>query len=108
MTEKHVTETFSQRQLARGIETAERLVFDEYTEAFQAYNSEPMNDGAAELITELERTLTALRVVRQVMNQTEMTDDEVKEIATAIPTEVASVDSLGRTGEETTSLLLDD
>lgn len=105
MTESHIVETFSEKQLERGIETADRLLFDEYTDVAETFEASPSTDGAAERMTELERAMTALRFVSRLLEDTELTDEEIQEYVSDVSVECAGFESMEKTAEIVESAL---
>lgn len=106
MTEQDIAESITTHDCQSGIETAEELLFMEYDDAYREWNDDP-TEGAVDVerITELEKSLLALRIAKQIIGQNAITDEVVRDIATNTPMNDSSSETLENTAEEVISVL---
>lgn len=105
MTEKEVVEGFSFQDCKHGLETLDALVFSEYQKVCERHINPPTEDVVETRVTELEQALTAIRFLRQLLDQIEMSDSELQEMVGGVQVQTASSKEIIETSELVTEIL---
>lgn len=97
--ERQIAENMDVASVISGIETADEELFYEHMEANELWEDDPSNSEAQDRVKDLSEALVALRVVKAVINEADLSDDQVQELAQSVRMEDASTESLIETAE---------
>lgn len=104
MTERDIAESFTRREYETGLDRAEELVFSEYDDAYSNWNDAP-TDTPIDRVTELEKSLIALRVARRLLDASDISLETLQALATEPPMTDSDIEAIKLTGRDTLNAL---